>query len=374
MKERICIVVSSVMTVNAFLIEPIQLLSKQYQVYLVINGCADEVSTLLNNVEVISVGINRNISPFQDLAAVIHLIRMFRKYDFRLVHSVTPKAGLLAMIASFFVRTPVRIHMFTGQVWATKRGFSRWFLKQIDRFISILATDVLIDSQSQRNFLLHEKVVSARNSLVLANGSISGVDTARFSFSKRARTKIRKDLKIDGESIVFLFIGRLNRDKGILDLASAFSSLTDTNATLLIVGPDESDIRTEMEAVLSDCLDRVQFIDFTTVPEHYMSAADCLCLPSYREGFGSVIIEAASVGIPAMGSRIYGVEDAIVDGVTGLLFEVRNPKEIEACMMKMITTDTLRQKLGENARDRALAEFSSHDVALAWQGYYESKL
>jgi glycosyltransferase involved in cell wall biosynthesis len=374
LKERICIVVSSVMTVNAFLLEPIKLLSKHYQVYIIINGHADELAISLDNVEVLSVAINRKISLFRDLFSLLHLIIIFWKYDFKLVHSVTPKAGLLAMIAAFVVRVPVRIHIFTGQVWATKAGFTRWALKHLDRIIAILATDILIDSSSQRQFLLNEDVVSVNKSSVLAQGSISGVDMARFTADKQARLKLRKELNISDENIVFLFIGRLNKDKGVLDLAVAFSSIAETNAYLLIVGPNESGIRKDMESVLSDCLDRVKFIGFTAVPEQYMSAADCLCLPSYREGFGSVVIEAASVGIPTIGSKIYGVEDALVDGITGLLFQAKNIKELRACMIKIIIEEGLCQKLGENARKRVIEHFSSQDVALAWLDYYQVKL
>lgn len=362
------------MTVNVFLLEPIKRLSKHYEVYIVFNSSSGIISAHLENVNVLSVPIERKISPVGDLIALFQLIKIFRKYSFKAVHSVTPKAGLLAMIASFISGVATRIHIFTGQVWATRSGLSRWVLKQMDRMISMLATDVLVDSPSQRQFLLDESVVTSAKSSVLVEGSISGVDITRFKPNGGVRSKIRGELSIKDGDTVFLFIGRLNRDKGVLDLATAFSGMSETKVHLLIVGPDEAGIRLEMEQLLVNCLAQVHFIGFSNHPEEYMAASDCLCLPSYREGFGSVVIEAAAVGIPTIGSRIYGVEDAIVDGQTGLLFEARNSDELKSRMMTIMFDKVFTEMLGSNARERVLEQFTSDKLALAWLDYYQARL
>ena len=374
MKQRVCIVASSSLTINAFLIEPIKKLCKHYQVEIVVNDDPGAISSELQAVKVESIPIQRTISPFLDLVALVKLIRFFRDQDFKVVQSVTPKAGLLAMLASYIARVNIRIHIFTGQVWVTRRGSSRWILKQMDRMIHFLATDILIDSASQRQFLLEQRVVNTTRSSVLANGSISGVDTSRFKPDARARLDIRRKLDIDEKCIVFLFIGRLNRDKGVLDLAAAFSNITGDDARLLVVGPDEAGIQSEMESILENCLERVYFIGYSSDPEKYMAASDLLCLPSYREGFGSVVLEAAATGIPAIGSRIYGVEDAIVDGQTGFLFEAGNIEELYERMMSGITDVSIISILGENARKRVLEEFTSEILASAWLDYYQAKL
>jgi glycosyltransferase involved in cell wall biosynthesis len=374
LKSKVCIVVSSPLTINAFLLEPIKMLSEHYDVYIIVNGNSEDISSYLEQVTVLSCDIERKISPRQDLAALFQLIKLFKRHDFQLVHSVTPKAGLLAMMASFFTQVPVRIHIFTGQVWATRIGLSRWGLKLMDRVISTLATDILVDSISQRQFLLDENVVNDGKSSVLSQGSISGVDLIRFKPDGETRLRIRQKYLIKKGETVFLFIGRLNRDKGVLDLAAAFERLDSTNSHLLIVGPDEAGIGLEMEAILTNCLDRVHFIGFTKKPEHYMAAADVLCLPSYREGFGSVVIEAAAMGVPAIGSRIYGVEDAIVDEQTGLLFEAGNREQLEAKMTEMIVDKERYQSLAKSARERAIEHFSSGVLATAWLDYYKVKL
>ena len=362
------------MTINSFLLKPIKRLSEHYDVTIIINGRSEDISEYLDDVTILSISIERKISPLRDMIALFQLIKILWEHDFQLVHSVTPKAGLLAMMASFFSRVPTRVHIFTGQVWAIRKGLSRWILKLMDCIIARLATDILVDSVSQRQFLLNEGIVSTGKSSVLAHGSISGVDIIRFKPDEKVRLRIRQKFSIKNEETVFLFIGRLNRDKGVLDLALAFANLTTLNSHLLIVGPDEADIRLEMEALLKNCLERVHFVGYSNKPEHYMAAADVLCLPSYREGFGSVVIEAAAVGIPAIGSKIYGVEDAIVDEQTGLLFSAGSREQLGITMAAMSVDKILREKLGSNARKRVLAEFSSELLASAWLDYYKIKL
>ncbi|MBU2622429.1 MAG: glycosyltransferase family 1 protein, partial [Proteobacteria bacterium] len=233
MKKKVCFVVSSAMTVNAFLREPIMRLSELYDVNVVLKLNPEEsLPDLEGSSNIFPVRIERKISPWRDFLAICQMVRLFRRYRFQLVHSVTPKAGLLAMTSAFIAGVSVRIHTFTGQVWATRTGLSRWLLKNADRLIGWLATDALVDSASQRRFLLDEGVLLESKSDVLAQGSISGVDTSRFKPDETARTKIRIALSIPKEDIVFLYLGRLNRDKGLLDLASAFAGIDNAGAHL----------------------------------------------------------------------------------------------------------------------------------------------
>jgi glycosyltransferase involved in cell wall biosynthesis len=363
------------MTANAFLITPINKLCEEYDVYLIVNGDTGELSSEFDeSLSVILVRIERKIMILRDLQALYKLIRIFKSHDFDLIQSVTPKAGLLAMIAAYVCRVKNRIHIFTGQVWATKTGYSRRVFKQIDSFLASLATEILVDSESQKNFLVNEKVVPVGKAHVLGNGSISGVNLERFKFDITIRENIREQLSIKEEDNVFLFLGRLNRDKGVLDLASAFAAMENKDSHLLFVGPDEEGIRTEIEQILVNYTDKVHFIGFSTKPEHYMSSADILCLPSYREGFGSVVVEAAAVGIPTIGSRIYGIEDAIVDESTGLLFEVKNWQALQACMERIVLDKVLLNKLGSNAKKRAEKMFSNQFLAGEWLSYYKARL
>lgn len=363
------------MTVHAFLQQPVRRLSEIYDVHLALNlHFDDSLAGLEDLVTVLPVSIERKIAPWHDLLALWQLIVLFRHHQFELVHSVTPKAGLLAMLAAFLAGVDIRIHTFTGQVWATRRGIARRALKSMDRLIALLGTYALVDSASQRQFLLDEGVLSVSKSGVLAEGSISGVDTAKFRPDAEARKRVRDGLGIVEADTVFLFLGRLNRDKGVLDLAAAFARVHDDSVHLLVVGPDEENIGKCMLELLGSHAKKVHFVGFASNPEEYMAAADVLCLPSYREGFGSVIIEAAAVGVPAIGSRIYGVVDAIRDGYSGLLFEARDIDGLYVAMKKLSTNRELRLQLGVQARERAGNIFSSEKLAAAWLEFYRARL
>jgi len=368
-------VLTAELAVKAFLLNHLRALSNTYEVTVIVN--TDNLNFLAEqgiHAKVIALPIARNISLFSDFISLINLISEFHRQKFSAVHSVTPKAGLLAMLAAWFAHVPLRVHTFTGQVWVTKKGAKRVLLKQIDRLIGLLSTHNIIDSPSQRQFLFDEKVLPLAKATVFAKGSISGVNIARFKPNPKVRVDIRQQLNISNEAIVFLFIGRLTNDKGVLDLAQAFSDLNAMNAYLLLVGPDEQNMQNEIRCLTKNCSANVFFLGQTNVPESYMAAADVLCLPSYREGFGTVVIEAAAVGIPAIASRIYGLTDAVVHEDTGLLHEPHDVSLIRHCMKIMLADQALRMTLGENARARAIKDFDSGLVTDEWVKFYKENL
>lgn len=374
MKKSLCFVVSSEMTVKAFLIDLISEASARYDLYVVVNTATpDSLHAFVPGAKIIPAPITRKISPIKDLFALLSLTRLFLHFKFDLVHSVTPKAGLLAMTAGLVSGIPARVHTFTGQVWATRSGFPRLGLKSMDKMLAFFATHILVDSFSQKDFLIKEGVVTGKKAKVLLNGSISGVDVARFRPNPSARNNIRQKHGIGESEILLLFIGRLNRDKGVLDLANAFSEVCRhrNDVRLIVVGPDEENMKPAMIAACGAHQEKMLFVDFTHEPEQYMAAADVFCLPSYREGFGSVIIEAASAGIPSIGSKIYGIIDAIEDGVTGLLYKVGDVKELSGKILQILKDSRLRQELGINARNRAVRDFSKEKVTAAIINFYD---
>jgi len=363
------------MTIKAFLYEPIKRLSERYAIYVIANISEGQpLDWLKDYATVIPVPIERKVSLFKDFVSLFRLINICRRSNFDAVHSVTPKAGLLAMLAAFISRVPMRTHTFTGQVWATKQGLKRQVLKTFDCLIAKLANHVLIDSDSQRNFLVSQGVVSSINSEVLADGSISGVDVVRFKPDVISRKDIRKELSIAESDVVILYLGRLNNDKGVVDLARAFARMGQSHARLLLVGPDEDNTKSKLIIQSQACMDKVHFVDFTSEPEKYMAAADILCLPSYREGFGNVIIEAAAVGVPSVGSRIYGLTDAIEEDVSGLLFQARDVDDLAEKLEKLVVDSALRNTLGHQARQRVESKFTSQRLSEAWLEYYLARL
>jgi glycosyltransferase involved in cell wall biosynthesis len=376
-KKKICFTAVIEASVRVFLTAHMKAMGPCFDISVAVNT---KDRGFLNpfglDINVEPVPIERKISPLKDLRALLKLYALFRKSNFDAVHSIMPKSGLLSMVAGFLAGVPVRIHTFTGQVWATRRGIARWYLKMADKMIATCATYVLVDSHSQRSFLVKEKVVSEAKSRVIANGSICGVDEERFTPDNEARRSVRAELSIAESDILFLFLGRLTIDKGLLDLAQAFERISGShdNARLLVVGPDEEDMRARMLASCDDCADKVYFVDFTETPEKYMAAADVLCLPSYREGFGMTVIEAGSVGIPSIGTRIYGIEDTIEDGVTGLLFPIADVNELALRMEQFIANPSLLSVMGKAAQGRARQLFGRQVVVQAMVEFYKSVL
>jgi lipopolysaccharide/colanic/teichoic acid biosynthesis glycosyltransferase len=373
---RICIVVSDFMTVQVFLQDQIRALSEIYEVTVVANtDDQDSLRRLKLNAELVPVAIRRAVHLWRDVRALLRLYSLFRKRKFDLIHSITPKAGLLSMTAGQLARLPIRIHTFTGQVWATTSGLTRCLLKLADRLTAFCATQVLVDSTSQLEFLIDEGVVSAQKCRVLANGSISGVDLSRFCPNATTRHRVRDESSIPEDACVFLFVGRLNKDKGVLDLAKAFNHLAARrgNAQLVCVGPDEAGMEARMRRICSSCVVRLHFVGQSRFPEQYMAAGDVLCLPSYREGFGSVVIEAAATGIPAIASRIYGLTDAVEDGVTGCLHQPGKWRELADAMELLEANRSLREHLGQLARDRASKTFRVEALTEALLAFYSKQ-
>lgn len=374
---KVALVCAVPLTFNVFMRDHISAISEKFQLSLVCNGVESDLKLdPSGRFEFEAIPIQRKIAPFHDLYALFKLILLFSRAQFSLVQSITPKAGLLAMTAAFISRIPVRLHVYTGQVWATKSGLPRFILKSMDRVTAALSTHLLADSPSQRLFLIHEGVVKASKISVLMSGSICGVDAVRFSPDTQARNEVRNSLAIPKDDVLALFIGRLTNDKGIIDLAQAFSGIAakQPNLRLMIVGPDEDGITQKLEELLTDYRDRVYIVPYTDKPEKFMAAADIFCLPSYREGFGSVVIEAAAVGLPALASKIYGLTDAVEEGVTGFLHEPRSVDQLMKLLERYASDTDLRIQMGQNARARAIKQFSSEGLVQAQMKFYSDAL
>jgi glycosyltransferase involved in cell wall biosynthesis len=377
MNKKICFVVASPMTARAFLSGHLRALSEDYEVHLVCDlegaGQLDDIGC---DVQITSIGIRRELSPILDLMALIGLIKHFLNHRYEVICTVTPKAGLLGMLAGFLCRTKCRIHIFTGQVWVTRSGIVRWCLKVVDKFLAWLATDLLTDSGSQRDFLIEQIITKPEKIQVLAGGSICGVDTDRFKNRSDVRLEIRRQLGVPEPALVVLYLGRINRDKGVLDLASAFARLAGKheNVWLLIVGPDEEGLSQDILNRCGGVGNRLTFVGFTGEPENFMAAADIFALPSYREGFGTSVIEAAACGLPCVCSRIYGLTDAVVEGVTGLLHVPADIYDIESQLEVLVLNKQLRLKLGASARQRAVDDFGKERVTESFKSFVDGCL
>lgn len=373
--KKLCFVATIPDVVHSFMKGHIRAAAEKWPVAIIANP---ERAELLQDLDArfIALDIRRKVSPWRDLLVLIRLAQLFRRERFDLVHSIMPKTGLLAMLAAMLAGVPVRMHTFTGQVWANKRGWKRAALRMFDRLIVAFATHVLVDSPSQRDFLVSEGVLKPGKGIVIGHGSICGVDAHQFHPDAQARDAVRAEMDIGAEQTVILFLGRLNRDKGMLDLAAAFADIAARrpDVVLVLVGAEEDVPYARVREICGEYHKRLRRVDFTPDPQRYMAAADIFCLPSYREGFGQVIIEAAASGVPTVASRIYGITDAVEDGKTGLLFAAGDIAALTKNLSVLIEDKALRRNMGEAARVRALELFASGKITGELVGLYEKAM
>jgi glycosyltransferase involved in cell wall biosynthesis len=315
------------------------------------------------------------------MSALLRLFLVFRRRRFHIVHSTTPKAGLLCALAGWAAGVPIRLHTFTGQTWVGLSGPLRRLALGADRIIGALNTRCYADSESQCRFLVAEGIVPAARIGVIGQGSLAGVDLARFDperWGPSDKEALRQAIGLPEKSRVIVYVGRITRDKGIGELLEAFATLVADgyDADLLLVGPvdDEHGGAEAFSLSRLAAQPRVYPLGYTDCPEQYLALADFLCLPSYREGFGTVVIEAAALGVPTVGSRIYGLMDAVVDGVTGMLVPPRDAVALADAMRRLLDAPERLAEMGRAARQRCRAEFDAEVVNRRLADEYERLL
>jgi glycosyltransferase involved in cell wall biosynthesis len=332
-------------------------------------------------VQVHSVEMSRRITPLRDVLSIVRLLRVIRRTRPAIVHAHTPKAGLVAMVASRLGGVPVRIYQLHGLAYETAGGLSRRLQMTAERLACSLATRVLSVSNSVRERVALDGVCDHRKVAVIANGSISGID-AELAFNPdrmpAAGHRVRASLGIPASTLVIGFVGRLARDKGIETLWQAWLRLRSEvpSAHLLVVGP--ADFARRDQSVPGDVmigLERdprvhvVGAIPREGLPEYY-AAMDVLCLPTYREGFPVTVLEAGAMGLPCVATRVTGCIDAVVAGTTGQLVAPGDAEALYAALLAYAKDAGLRSSHGTAARARVRSLFNPQQVWLALQREY----
>lgn len=343
-----------------------------YEVFLITSpGSGLEELEKQTGAKIYPLPIARGISIWSDLKSLFFLYRFFRRMDFDIVHSMTAKAGLLTALAGFIAHVPIRIHTFTGQAWLTAPPPLRWILKFFDWLVDKMNSQCYVDSFSQRDLLIKHKIAKPHKLKVLGNGSIAGVDLQKFNPDKwRSRyLATRQELQIPQDAKVINFTGRMNLEKGIRELLEAFDLLRNGSQNekelyLLMVGPLEEGRNATPVAIRQKLKEdkNIRFIGLTPHPEKYLAVSDLFCIPSYREGFGTIAIEAAAMQLAAVGSSVIGLVDAIVDGETGLLVPPKNSIALAEAIKKLLVDNQLRVQMGKAARQRAIHLFDEKRI------------
>lgn len=380
------------LSLNYLLKGQLAFLKQQYEV-LAVSGTDEHLEAVAarEKVAIHSIPMQRNISPLKDLKSLWQLYWLFKKEKPLIVHSITPKAGLLTMLAGYFAGVPIRMHTFTGLIFPTKTGFLQQLLIGMDRVLCYCATDIYPEGKGVRNDLIRYKI-TAKNLQVLANGNVNGIDTSFFNpgnFTDQQNQELKNSLEIQATDFVFIFIGRLVGDKGINELVVALkkvqsqkanlenlepnvlpnndnAKIKSQNSKLLLVGP----LETELDPLDKNTLQEIEenpniiSVGFQKDIRPYLAISDCLAFPSYREGFPNVVLQAGAMGLPSIVSNINGCNEIIIEGENGTIIPVKNTVAVSDAMLKMIENREWRTQLQQNARPMIISRYEQH---LVWE-------
>lgn len=347
------------------------------QNYFTVTAIASDGPDLLEvkvreNVAIKSIEIQRKISLFKDFFSLVNLFIFFKKEKPHIVHSITPKAGLLSMLAAKFAGVPIRIHTFTGLVFPTSSGAMQKLLIKMDQLLCWAATNIYPEGNGVKNDLINYKITS-KPLKVLANGNVNGIDLEYFSkttISAIQQNQLKQELGIEDNDFVFVFVGRLVGDKGINELVEAFLMLKCERSKLLLVGPFETQLDPLHEKTLHAIATNKNIISvgFQKDVRPYFAISNALVFPSYREGFPNVVMQAGAMELPSIVSDINGCNEIIIEGENGTIIPVKNTIAIRQAMQKMMNDRVYYKKLEENARTMIQ---SRYEQSVVWNALLE---
>lgn len=332
----------------------------------------DEVKTR-EGVKIYAVPMERRISPFRDLRSLWRMIRVFRKEKPDIVHSTSPKAGLLSMIAAKICGVPTRINTFTGLIFPTSTGLKKQILILTDKLTCACATHIIPEGEGVKSDLEKNKITK-KPLKVLGHGNIKGIDLIYFDPNlpdvKAKAEKIRKD-----GVFTFVFIGRLVRDKGINELIKAFKTLNKIHPTtrLILVGGFEQKLDPLDPETISEINNNpaIEAVGVQRDVRPWLLASDCFVFPSYREGFPNVVIEAGAMELPSIVTDINGSREIISHGKNGLIIPSRDGFALLTAMERFLKESELAQELSRNARTMVADRFEQSFVHRCQRDYYK---
>ena len=367
---RACTVPMSVIFVTGMLPE----LEKRYEVVLLSSPGTelDEAEEVLG-VRGVRVPMERHISFGRDFFSLCRLVYVFLREKPAMVHSMTPKAGLLCMIAAWLTRVPVRVHTFTGLVFPTATGLKRKILMLTDRLTCACATHVIPEGEGVKNDLLGNGITK-KPMKVLGYGNVRGIDMVRYDRRPEVMAlaqKIRKD-----DVFTFVFVGRIVRDKGINELCQAMALLSGiAPVRLLLVGPYEDDLD-PISQPSKDVIENNPSIEYlgSKYGDELLAcyaAADCFVFPSYREGFPNTVLEAGAMGLPSIVTDINGSREIVVQGENGVVIPPRDADALYKAMLDMIRYKAARERMAANARKMIASRYEQGFVRKCLLEYYD---
>ena len=315
------------------------------------------------------VHMTRKITPFSDSRAVYAMYRWFKELKPDIVHTHTPKAGIVGMLAARLAGVPHRLHTVAGMPLMETSGIKRKILETVEELTYSCATQVYPNSMNLKSFILENLSVRADKVSVIGQGSSNGIDTEFFSNTEEIREqgkKIRQELGIHPDDIVFGFVGRIVKDKGINELVAAFNEIHihDPRSQLVLVGPFEDDldpVSSETRELIRAHV-HIHTVGFQSDIRPFLSAMDIFTFPSYREGFPNVVLQAACFELPMIVTDINGCNEIVENGVNGSIIPPKNENDLQAAMVKLKDSVDLREKLGIMARRKVEENYSQQYI------------
>jgi glycosyltransferase involved in cell wall biosynthesis len=308
------------------------------------------------------INMSRRITPFSDLKSLILLFFYFKSCKPEIVYSISPKAGLLSMIAAFFAGVPLRVHSVIGMPLMEAKGVKLFVLKIVEKITYSFSNKLLCNSFGLRDYIGQN--ITNKEIRVIGYGSVNGIDTHYFkdTFTQSQKEYIKKQLNITPNDCVLIYIGRVVKDKGIDELVEAFTSLQELNKELklLIIGEMEEHLNPVDHGTLQIIASHENIIykDFSMDIRKYLSISDIFLLPSYREGLPNILLEAGSFGVPIITTNINGCNEIVVNYKNGLLIEKKDADSIKSAVNSLITDRKLYRFLKSNARSCIKSKFS----------------
>lgn len=346
-------------------------LSKYYRIVGLSSPGQDLIDVLeQENIEkVIPIKMERKISIFNDFVSLIRLMIVFFKEKPYAVHSITPKAGLLSMIAAKIVGVPIRIHTFTGLVFPTSKGLKRKILIVTDKITCWAATNIIPEGKGVMNDLIYHNITS-KPLHILANGNVNGIDTLYYSCINKEKNK--------RTNFIFCFVGRMVRDKGINELVEAFIRLykINNNIELVLVGPFEKETDPLLPHVEDLILNHpaISFKGWQNDVRLFLANADAFVFPSYREGFPNVVMQAGAMGLPSIVTDINGSNEIIIDGINGRIIPSKDEDALYSMMKYFLENPAEVEQMAGKAREMIVSRYDQQIVWDALLNEYRSIL
>lgn len=323
--------------------------------------------------------LTRKITPLQDVWAVYKLYRYLKAEKPQIVHTHTPKAGIVGMMAAFLAGVPYRIHTVAGLPLMESSGVKRILLSFIEKLTYWFATNVYPNSEGLKEFILREKFTSEEKIKIIGNGSSNGIDTQYFSlthYDDRFLKHFKNKLDIPENDFVFVFVGRLVKDKGMVELIRAFSSFENQNASLLLVGPLEQELDPLPAKTIEDIQNnpKIFSVGYQQDVRPYFAISNALVFPSYREGFPNVVLQALAMHLPAIVSDINGCNEIVSHNFNGLIIPKKNEIQLLEAMQKFMRDTQLFHSLKENTRYSVVKKYERKEIWSALLHEYKSLL